>query len=298
MDSAATKTTAQRRTIPGSVKKYGELVMFPHTLFSLPFGITATLMAAGGFPRPWLVLWILVALVGARTGANALNRLIDRDIDAKNPRTAERHMPRGSVSAREAITLSACCFAALILAAFMIRPVCVFLLPVPLTLMLVYSFTKRFTWGCHLILGAACACAPLGAWLAVTGDIGWPAVSLGAAVMLWVAGFDIIYGALDERHDREQGLHSIPADFGTRKAFAVSAAFHAAAAALLALAGALCALGVIYYIGIIIIAGLLLYEHMMISPGSHKNIRIASYVMNEIVSAVFLLCSGADILIN
>lgn len=285
-------------TITKSVKKYGQLVMFPHTLFSLPFGVISMLIAANGFPRFWLTFWILLALISARTGANAINRLIDKDIDAENPRTAGRHIPQGSVSAREALLLSLWCFAALVLAAFMIRPVCVMLLPVPLALMLVYSFTKRFTWGCHLVLGAACACAPMGAWLAVSGDISVTAILLGFAVTLWVAGFDIVYGVLDEQHDREQGLHSIPAEFGTKKAFAVSAAFHAAAVVLLIYAGVTSSLGLLYYSGVAVITGMLLYEHIIISPHNFKNIRIASYLMNQIVSAVFLIFSGADIFLQ
>lgn len=297
MDSAAHKAALFPGKIFGRIKLYGQLVMFPHTLFSLPFGIVAMLLAAGGFPPFRLTLWILLALVSARTGANALNRFVDRDIDSRNPRTATRHIPGGSVSAREALLLSACCFAALVFAAFMIRPVCAFLLPAPLALMLVYSFTKRFTWACHIVLGAACACAPAGAWLAVTGDIALPSAVLGAAVMLWVAGFDIIYASLDERHDREEGLRSIPAEFGTKRAFAVSAAFHAVSVAFLIFTGALCSLGLMYYAGVAVIAGLLLYEHIMISPGSRKNIPAASYLMNQIVSSVFLVFAGADILI-
>jgi 4-hydroxybenzoate polyprenyltransferase len=282
----------------GSIKRYGELVMFPHTLFSLPFGVISMMIAAGGFPPLKLTFWIIVALISARTGANALNRLVDKDIDARNPRTKGRHIPQGSVSVREALLLSAGCFVVLVIAAYMIRPVCVFLLPVPLSLMLLYSFTKRFTWACHLMLGAACACAPVGAWIAVTGELSWAVITLGAAVMLWVAGFDIIYGVLDIEHDREEGLHSIPSAFGARNAFVISAAFHTAAVMLLIYTGILVSMGWIYFLGIALTAGLLLYEHIIISPDDNRKIPIASYLMNQIVSSVFLIFSGADMLIK
>ena len=280
------------------IKAYGELVMFSHTLFSIPFGIIAMLLAANGFPSLWLTVWIFAALISARTAANALNRLIDKDIDAKNPRTAGRHMPQGLVGTGEVIVLIAVCLLVLIISAFMISPVCVGLLPIPLALFFVYSFTKRFTWLCHLILGAACACAPVGAWVAVTGEIGVPALVLGAAVMLWVAGFDIVYGAQDVAFDSEQSLHSIPETFGVKNALIISAAFHLAAAALLIYTGILTGLGLIYYIGVGIITALLVYEHALVSPTNLKNVTIASYSINQIVSTLFLLFAGADILMK
>lgn len=280
------------------IKAYGELVMFSHTLFSIPFGIIAMLMAADGFPSLWLTVWILFALISARTAANALNRLVDKDIDAKNPRTAGRHMPRGAVGEGEVIVLIAVCLIVLIVSAFMISPICVGLLPLPLALFFVYSFTKRFTWLCHLILGAACACAPLGAWVAVTGEISAVALLLGAAVMFWVAGFDIIYGAQDVAFDREEALHSIPETFGVKNALIISSAFHLLAVALLIVAGYLAGLGVFYYIGAGLVAALLVYEHAIVSPTNLKNVTIASYSINQIVSTIFLLFSGADVLIK
>lgn len=280
------------------IKAYGELVMFSHTLFSLPFGVIAMLMAANGFPSPWLTVWILVALVSARTAANALNRLVDKDIDAKNPRTTSRHMPKGIIKTWEVAVLVAVCLLILVVSAFMISPICVGLLPVPLFLFFIYSFTKRFTWWCHIVLGAACACAPLGAWVAVTGEITLTPLVLGAAVLLWVAGFDIIYGAQDVDFDREQSLNSIPAAFGVKNALIVSAVFHIAAAGLLVFTGILAELGLIYYIGVSFITGLLVYEHVIVSPTNLKNVTIASYSINQIVSTVFLIFSGADILIS
>jgi 4-hydroxybenzoate polyprenyltransferase len=165
-------------------------------------------------------------------------------------------------------------------------------------LFFIYSFTKRFTWWCHIILGAACACAPVGAWVAVTGGISVTSLVLGAAVMLWVAGFDIIYGAQDVEFDRENDLHSIPAAFGVRNALIISAVFHLAAVALLVVTGILAGLGLIYYLGVGMITALLVYEHAIVSPTNLKNVTIASYSINQIVSTIFLLLSGADILIK
>ncbi len=280
------------------LRAYAGLVMFSHTLFSIPFGIIAMLMAADGFPSAGLTVWILVALISARTAANALNRIVDKDIDAKNPRTAGRHMPTGAVKTGEAVILVAVCLVILVVSAFMISPICVGLLPIPLFLFFIYSFTKRFTWWCHGILGAACACAPLGAWVAVTGDLSWAVVALSAAVMLWVAGFDIIYGAQDAEFDRDNGLHSIPERFGVRRALMISSVLHLAAAGLLVYAGMLAGMGLIYYIGVGLIAALLVYEHAIVSPTNLKNVTIASYSVNQIVSTLFLLFSGADILIK
>jgi len=172
------------------------------------------------------------------------------------------------------------------------------LLPVPLLLIIVYSYTKRFTWGCHLVLGLVSACAPIGAWIAVTGDISLVSLLLGAAVMLWVSGFDIIYAVLDREQDIGEGLHSIPAAFGAKKALTISSAFHAAAAILLIFAGILSHLDWVYYAGTAIIAALLLLEHIVVSQNDPDKITFASYNMNQIVSVVFLLFSGTDILLT
>jgi 4-hydroxybenzoate polyprenyltransferase len=280
------------------IKTYGELVMFSHTLFSIPFGLIVMLLAAGGFPSFRLTFWIFLALISARTAANALNRLVDKDIDARNPRTAGRHMPQGLVNTKEVLLLILACFALLTLSAFMINPLCVVLLPVPIFLFIVYSFTKRFTWACHIVLGTACACAPVGAWIAVTGNISWVSLIFGAVVTLWVSGFDIIYGAQDVDFDREENLFSIPSIFGIRNALIISAVFHAIAVLLLVYAGILAGLGWIYFSGVCIAAVLLLYEHAIVSPTNLKNVTIASYSVNQVVSTVLLVFSSADILIK
>jgi 4-hydroxybenzoate polyprenyltransferase len=276
------------------IKTYGGLVMFSHTLFSLPFGIIAMFWAAEGVPSLRILFWILVALTGARNGANALNRLVDKKFDAKNPRTAGRHMPMGLVKNYEVILITAVCFAALVFAAFKLNPLCVMLLPAAIFLFCIYSFTKRFTWACHIILGIACGGAPVGAWVAVRGEIGWPALVLGAIVTLWVAGFDIIYGSQDIDFDRKEGLHSIPAAFGLKNALLISTGFHIIAVILLVYLYFIMNLGWMYVIGIAIVAVLLFVEHYMVQPNNLVNVKIASYSINQIVSVVLLIFTTLD----
>lgn len=280
------------------IKTYGQLVMFSHTLFSLPFGFIAMLLAADkGLPPLRVFFWIVVALVGARNGANALNRLVDRKIDAKNPRTADRHMPKGEVRIKEVIFLVIICFGLLALAAYMLNPLCLMLLPAALILLFVYSYTKRFTWACHIILGIACGAAPVGAWIAVKGSINMPALILGGVVTLYVGGFDIIYGTQDVDFDRSEGLFSIPAVFGIKKALLISAAFHVGVVGLLIYLYFYMDMGVIYLIGLAISSALLVVEHIMVKPYDLKNVKIASYSINQIVSVVLLIFTTLDIFI-
>lgn len=279
------------------VKTYGELVMFSHTLFSLPFAIIAMLWAAQGLPSGKIIFWMLVALVGARNGANALNRLVDKGIDARNPRTADRHLPKGSVKVYEVIALTVFCFALMAIAAFMLNPLCVKLLPLALVAFGIYSYTKRFTWACHVVLGIACGGAPVGAWMAVTGEIGWPSIVLGAVVTLWVAGFDIIYATQDVDFDRSHGLFSMPAQFGIKNSLYISAFFHGTVVALLIYLYYLMNMGSLYLIGVSIAAILLFMEHMMVSPKNLKTMKIASYNINQIVSVVLCIFVALDIFI-
>lgn len=280
------------------IKTYGKLVMFSHTIFSLPFAFIAMLIAADGMPKLSIFLWIAVAFLGARTGANALNRLVDKDIDAKNPRTADRHMPRGAVKNLEVIGLVVASFAMLALAAFMLNPLCALLLPVAIGLFVLYSYTKRFTWACHIILGIISGGAPVGAWIAVTGKISWISLVLGAANALWVAGFDIIYGSQDVEFDRKEGLYSIPAVFGIKNALIISSLFHFGAVIILIYIYFIANMSWLYLLGLIIIGALLYKEHTMVSPENLTNVNIASYGINQIVSIVFLIFSTADIFLR
>lgn len=280
------------------IKSYGSLVMFSHTLFSLPFAMISMLWAAQGIPSVRTLFWIVAALAGARNGANALNRLIDRRIDARNPRTSGRHLPSGTVKTGEVVGLAAFCFGVYVLSAFMLNPLCAVLSPLPLAVFFLYSYTKRFTWACHLVLGIACGGAPVGAWMAVRGNIGWPSLVLGAAVTLWVAGFDIIYAVQDVSFDRREDLYSIPSVFGVKKALIVSCLFHIAATALLAHLYFYLDLGPLYAAGTGIVGLLLLFEHILAASGGQRRIKIASYGINQIVSTVFLLFGALDMFLG
>lgn len=277
---------------------YGVLVMFSHTIFSLSFALISMLLASNGLPSPYTIFWILIAFLGARTGANAINRVIDAEIDAKNPRTASRQLPQGLLKKKEVLVFVIICFLIMVVAAAMLNPLCLILSPIALFLMVIYSYTKRFTWACHLVLGITSAAAPVGAWLAVTGKITWLPLFIGAANTLWVAGFDIIYGAQDYDFDTANGVHSIPARFGVRNALYISTLFHSITLILLIIVGILSSqLGVIYYIGLSIISILFVAEHKMVSPDNLTNVKIASYGINQIISIVFLVCGVIDALI-
>lgn len=277
---------------------YGILVMFSHTIFSLSFALISMLLASKGLPSPYTIFWILVAFMGARTGANAINRVIDAEIDKKNPRTATRQLPQGLLKKKEVILFSSLCFLVMVIGAYMLNPLCLILSPIALFLLIIYSYTKRFTWACHLVLGITSAAAPVGAWLAVTGKISWLPLFIGAANTLWVAGFDIIYGSQDYEFDTANGINSIPARFGVKNALHIAAFFHAITLVILIIVGLLSPqLGLIYFIGIGIISVLFILEHRMVSPNNLSNVKLASYSINQIISIVFLIFGVIDALL-
>lgn len=280
------------------IHDYGILVMFSHTVFSLSFALISMLLVSKGLPSVTVIFWILVAFMGARTGANAINRVIDAEIDAKNPRTATRQLPQGLMKKKEVILFSIVCFIVMVAAAAMLNPLCLLLSPVALFLLVIYSYTKRFTWACHLVLGITSAAAPVGAWLAVSGQITWLPLFMGAANTLWVAGFDIIYGSQDYAFDTANGIHSMAARFGVKNALRIASAFHAVAVVFLALVGWMSPqLGLIYYIGLAVIAILFVIEHRLVSPDNLTNVKVASYSINQVVSIVFLICGVIDALL-
>ncbi len=280
------------------LKTYAEVVMFSHTIFSLPFALVSMIWAAQGLPAIETFFWITLAFIGARNGANAFNRLADKDIDEKNPRTANRHLPAGLIKRAEVVGITVFCFALMLLASWMLNPLCVILLPFAILLFVFYSYTKRFTWLCHIVLGIACGGAPVGAWIAVRGTIEWPALILGALVALWVAGFDIIYATQDIDFDRREGLLSIPAVFGMKLSLVLSAFFHMLMIVLLSSLYYLLQLGWIYIIGVGVIAILMILEHCMVSPYEKRNMKIASYSINQVISVIFLVFSVADYVIK
>lgn len=278
------------------IRYIGEAIMFRHSIFSLPFAFIAAFAASKGTPKLYHLFWITVAMFGARNAANALNRVIDAAIDEKNPRTRERHVPAGILSKKELLAFSAFCLALLVLSAFMLNPLCVKLLPLAGFLLVFYSYTKRFTWGCHLFLGLASSAAPVGSWIAVTGRMEFPALVLGAVYGLWVAGFDIIYGTLDVDFDRKNGIHSIPADFGIEKALKISQGFHVISVLFLLWFWRLMHLGPLFFAGILVVSILLYYEHSIVSPTNLTHAKVASYNVNEVVGITLFLFILMDIL--
>ncbi len=277
------------------INDYGKLVMFSHTIFSFSFALISMVLAANGLPELSVLLWILICFMGARTGANAINRVIDAKIDAKNPRTAGRQIPQGEMKAGEVIIFTAICFLFMLFGAYKLNWLCFALSPVALFLLIIYSYCKRFTYLCHLVLGVTCACAPVGAWLAVTGRFTFLPLVMGAANTLWVAGFDIIYGCQDYDFDKRSGLHSIPVKFGVKGALAIACLFHIGTLFCLILIGILVPqFGLIYYIGVGLIAVLFVAEYRMVSPTNLTNVNIASYSINQIVSITLLVFGLLD----
>ena len=273
---------------------FGELVMFSHTLFSLPFAIISMVWAAEGIPDGRVLLWSLIALIAARNGANAFNRLVDRKFDAANPRTSHRHLPRKLLKEREVKAFVIVNFAVFVLAAGMLNPLCLWLSPVAIVLICSYSYTKRFTWLCHLYLGFTIASAPIGGWFAVTGEFAFTPFVIGTIVMLWIGGFDIIYATQDIEFDRQTGLWSVPRVFGYRGALLIARFLHTVMVLLLFFLFVLQDLGWLYLAGIVLAALLLAVEHRVIKPSSRKRMNVASYNLNQVISMVILFTALAD----
>ncbi|HEY3922115.1 MAG TPA: UbiA-like polyprenyltransferase, partial [Gaiellaceae bacterium] len=251
----------------GSAVLFARLVKFEHTIFALPFAYVGALLAVQGVPSAHDLLWVTVAMVGARSLAMALNRLIDAGIDARNPRTAARELPSGALSVRAVVGFCAASLFVFLVAAWQLRPIVHWLWPVPVAAFVIYPYLKRFTWLCHLWLGAVDGLAPIGAWAAIKGNLPWQAWALGGAVAAWVAGFDLFYSLFDAEVDREQGLHSWAVRFGEDGVFAGARVLHVATIALLFVAGLGLSVGVWYWLGLIIVAALLAYEHSLVGPG-------------------------------
>jgi len=273
----------------------GDAVIVRHTLFSLPFAFVAILLETGGRPPLRPLLLIVIAAAAARNAANALNRVVDADIDAKNPRTAGRHLPTGRLSKKELLVFTAVMGVLLVASAAMLNWLCVALLPVAAILIGGYSYTKRFTWLCHYWLGVACAAAPMGAFVALSGRFELGYFALAGAVALWVAGFDILYALQDIDFDRREGIHSVPARFGAPAARAISALSHLGTVAGLAILPLFWELSWAYAAGITAAAGLLVAEHLVVRGGTERHVRIASYSINEVLPLVVLAATAFDI---
>ena len=272
-----------------SIATYLRMIKFSHSVFALPFALTAALLAANGIPGLRVTFWIVVAMVGARSGAMGMNRIIDRKIDADNPRTKDREVASGKISVQSALLFSLISFAALVLAAYMLNPLCFKLSPLAIAVVVFYSFTKRFTWAAHFVLGVALALAPLGAWIAIRGTFDIAVIPLVLAVAFWLPGFDVLYALQDKDFDRAHGLHSIPARFGIRATLRPAFVLHGLTIALLFLTGFIFHLGTIYWLGMLAVTGLFGYEHSLIKPNDLSRLDMAFFNMNGYISlAVFI----------
>ena len=277
-----------------------EMIKFEHSIFALPFALTGAVLAARGSGLDWGDLaaklgWIVVAMVAARSAAMAFNRLADAEIDAANPRTRMREIPAGVISKTFTWVFVAFWSGVLMLAAYMLNPLCFRLSPVALAIVLGYSYTKRFTAFSHLVLGFALGIAPAAAWIAIRGSLDWPILLLTAAVTLWTAGFDIIYSCQDRDFDREAGLHSVPARLGIRNSLLVSRGLHVAMIGLLVWLSQALGLGALSIAGIAVVAALLVYEHSLVKPDDLSRVNAAFFTVNGFVSILFFVFWAADV---
>ena len=274
-------------TAVGLPRRFASLVKLEHTVFALPFAYVGAFLAVGEVPGAADLVWITLAMVGARTLAMALNRLIDAELDGRNPRTAARELPTGTLTSIQVLALSAAALALFLAAVFQLDPLVRWLWPIPVVLFVVYPYLKRLTWLCHQWLGATLGLAPVGAWAAVTGELPWQAWAVGGAVLLWVAGFDLFYSLFDLEHDRREGLQSWAVRFGERGAFVGARLHHVGTVLLLALAGLGLEVGLGYWLGVAVVAALLLYEHRLIRPGDLRRLDAAFFTVNGVISLVF-----------
>src|SRR6266496_4986270 len=267
--------------------RFARLVKFEHTVFALPFAYVGAFLAIGAVPSANDLVWITVAMVGARSLAMGLNRLIDAGLDARNPRTARRELPSGLLSPAQVVVFCAASLAVFLVAVYQLDPLVHWLWPIPVAGFVIYPYLKRWTWLCHLWLGAVDGLAPIGAWVAITNHLPWEAWLLGAAVALWVAGFDLFYALFDTDVDRAEGLHSIVTRFGVRGAFAGARISHAATVVCLVVAGLGLPVGVLYWIGVIVVAALLVYEDLLIRPDDLRRLDAAFFTSNGVISVAF-----------
>jgi len=274
------------------------MIKFEHTLFALPFAFIGALLARKGLPTSHQLMWIVVAMVGARSAAMTFNRIADVRYDRLNPRTTGRALVSGTLSIQFAIAFTVVMSGLFVFAAWQLNTLCFYLSFPTLAILLLYSYTKRFTSLSHVVLGFAIGCAPLAAWLAIRGEFAWPPILLSAAVMFWVAGFDLIYALQDIEFDRKARLFSLPSKLGVAPALRISTVFHGVTVILLTATAMIAGLGWIAYAGIAIVAGILYWEHRLVTPDDLSRINVAFFNLNGYVSILLLLTFAGDILIR
>ena len=274
-----------------------EMIKFEHTIFALPFAFTGALLALDGLPSLEQVIWIIAAMVGARSAAMGFNRWADRDIDSENPRTKTRALPLGLVTPAQVLAFIVVSSGLLVLAAYMLNPLSFMLAPVALAIVFFYSYTKRFTFLSHAFLGLAISGAPMGAWIAVTGRFEFPALVLGVAVLFWLVGFDILYALQDLEFDRKAGLHSVPQRFGVRTSLLISRTAHLVTMLCLFWVYVLLPVGLVYLLGVLVAMGLIIYEHSLVKESDLSKLNIAFFNMNGYISVTIFIFTLLDVLL-
>jgi len=269
-----------------ALRHFLDAIKFEHTVFALPFAYVAMVLAADGWPGWRVLVWVTLAMAGARTLAMSVNRLADRFIDAANPRTAKRHLPTGVLTPAQVTMAAALSAALLLVSAFMLNPLCLTLSPLAVLFLVGYSYTKRFTWLSHWILGFTDGIAAAGGWIAVRAAFDPPVYVLWVALTVWIAGFDLIYACQDVEFDRRNGLHSVPARFGIPAALITARVCHLLTIVAFALLGWMMGLGLLYWLGVLVVAGLLVYEHSLISPRDLSKLDVAFFNVNGYISVI------------
>jgi 4-hydroxybenzoate polyprenyltransferase len=279
-------------------RRFSSLVRLEHSLFALPYAYVGAILAVDGWPGWSAIVWITVAMVGARSLAMALNRLIDAEIDAANPRTSRREIPSGLLSRAQVWALCAAALVLLLVAVWQLAPVTRWLWPIPVAMFVVYPYLKRASALCHLWLGVSIGLAPVGAWVAVTDDVSWQPFLIGAVVACWIAGFDVIYATMDLEHDRRAGLHSLPADYGLPRALLATRVLHGLAVVAMVGIGLELDLGAAYWAGVAICAVLLVYENRLVKPDDLSRVNAAFFNVNAILAAIYLVAVVLDVAIR
>ena len=269
-----------------ALRHFLDAIKFEHTVFALPFAYVAMVLAANGWPDVRIVGWVTLAMISGRTLAMSVNRLADRWFDARNPRTCGRHLPAGLLTPAQVTTAAVAAGAVFLLSAWMLNPLCLALAPLAIVFLVGYSYTKRFTWLSHWILGFTDGIAAAGGWIAVRGGFDPPVFVLWFALTVWIAGFDLIYACQDVEFDRAEGLHSVPARFGVAAALRIAKVCHVLTVAAFALLGILMGLGVLYWAGVGLVAGLLVYEHSLVSPTDLSRLDVAFFNVNGYIAVI------------
>ncbi len=276
---------------------YLRMIKISHSVFALPFAFTGAVLAASGIPSFHQIFWIVLAMVGARSGAMGLNRIIDRDIDKANPRTKQREIPSGKIRVIDAAIFTIISFSIMIFSAYQLNTMCLLLSPVAIGILFFYSYTKRFTWMSHFFLGLAISGAPLGSWIAVRGTFDMDILPLCLGVVFWLAGFDVLYALQDIDFDKRQGLYSIPQRYGIKRSLSLARIFHLVTISMLIMTGLIFQLGLAYWAGIILVAGLLIYEHSLVKPDDLSRLDMAFFNMNGYISLTVFVFTCVSFLI-